>query len=119
MPSGYQEPEFAPDNSQPEASLLLNPVLQAVVYTAIQTHSGPRNSSFILLPFPCSNESFIRKRNPQISLEFKETTGSFARGERRGADSSLVSSDSINIDLVLAQGQTSKAAVDSWRGPSL
>lgn len=59
-------------------SLLLNPVLQAVVYTAIHTHSGPQNSSLVL-PFPRPMECFIRKYDPLMSLEFIETIGTFAR----------------------------------------
>lgn len=61
-------------------SLLLNPVLQAVVYTAIYTHSGPQNSSLVLLPFPRPRECFIRKYDPLMSLEFIETIGTFAGG---------------------------------------
>lgn len=66
-------------------SLLLNPELQAVVYTVIQTHSGPRNSSFTLPLFADPSECFIRKYNPQISLEFTEMIGIFAREEEVGS----------------------------------
>ena len=70
-------------------------VLQAVV--CMQSTLWTRNSSFILFPFPYQNECFIRKYNPQISLECAEAIGIFAR--RGKADSNPVSNDTINVDL--------------------